>query len=1149
MGRYNNGVIFTNSQCIACNKCVSNCALMGANVSVVHNGKVHMEIDSRKCSDCGKCIDVCIHNARDFRDDADKFFKDLKKGVKISLILSPDFFAIYKENATEIIKRLRTAGVDKIYDGGYGREICAYLTAKYLKEAKKRPIDDRAFISNSCPALITVIQKYHPFLLPKLMPIQPPVMCSAIYAKKYLGDENKIAVLSACIANKDEVESQHTNGALSYNLTFAHVINRLPKLKDDSLSGELDLKALGFGSIVSVGGEFSDVVSTFFPRTETIISLHGFSSDGIDSLYLSLNEKFKDMQPLFAELSACRSGCISGPGIDRETYNRSVAYSNAIAIRKDAYNSFSDMDNPEKFWKQISSHFKYIRPDDFGRTYTDYSRQQFKVPQSAFDEIFIDMLKDNEQKQNINCGSCGYSSCKELAQAIAYGYSRKENCIHYMNDLLIKRYYTDAITGLMSREAFIREGNQLFMRNQDKNFIVAVGDVNKLKIINDLYGFATGNDALRQIAATLRQIAGEEGIVSRLGGGSFAICMENNVDNLQKLQSCKFFDSAALHISFPITMHFGIRIANYENGIGSAMDQASVCMDYSISSLQNTYTAFTQKNIERTHLEAEITSQMQPALDNGEFKIWFQPQYSSSTGEMVGAEALCRWIKEDGTIISPALFIPIAEKNGFIQLLDREIWTNVFAAVRSWLDAGIEPVPISINISRVSLESDKLYYYIKRLKENYNIPEHLIHFEITETAEMNSQGLLNERLGKIRSLGYSIAMDDFGSGYSSLNSLKDMPIDILKLDMGFMRGDDSMNRGGTIINYVVRMAQGLEYITVAEGVETHEQADFLRSIGVNVFQGFLYAKPMPEDVFVDLLKSSDVRVTIHRPRTFGQIDVRKFLSPDSPESLMFEDFTGAASIYEFDDKTESIVLIRANKKFLTMFEMDTLAFADVKKNLRKVISKQSFAVLIDSIKKAFNENTEVICESEVKTFVKENPRWLRSHVWEFSRNENRHSIYILTEDVTNEKITENTLAISNNQLGMMLDNSQVGMCLMHVNVNMKLIPWIGKTRVLRVNQMFTELSGFSRETVLNWTEKEALSVIHPLDRPGFMAVSFKAFVTKFKKPVSYDYRALTSEGKYVKVRIYATGVQQPDKSYMIITNYVLLDKNPKTPNE
>ncbi len=1143
MDRYNKGVIFTNDNCIACNKCISNCSLMGANVSVVKNGIVHMEIDSRKCNDCGKCINVCVHNARDFRDDSEAFFADLEKGEKISVILAPTFFGLYGNRAEGIIGCLKSLGVEKVYDGGFGREISAYLTAKHIKETRNLPAAERQFISNACPALVTVIQKYHPFLLGKLIPVQPASVATAIYAHKYLDDSNKIAYLSACVASKDEVISENTGGNLDYNISFMRVMEKLSQynLDDYKEKGSLDLTASGFGSLVAKGGAFSDLIAYFFPRTENIVPLVGFSEGNMTSLYLFNDEEYNEIHPIMAEVTACANGCISGPGFDGRTFDVKTTYKNIDKIKKRVYENNRDIENPEKFYKQIAAQFKYIRPEDFKRSYTDYSCQKFKVPKSAINEIFADMLKDTPQKQSINCRSCGYNSCQELVHAIAFGYSRKESCIHYMNDLLLKRINTDADTGLLTPPAFHRECGILMARNPNKNFIIAVGDVNKLKIINDLYNFEIGTSVLKQIAATLRQIAGEQGVVARLGGGSFALCMENTVDNLQRLQSCKAFDCSSLNITFPITMHFGIRITNVQSGLRSAMTQASLCMGNNISSVQNTFTVFTEKNIERTYLEADLTAKMQKALNNGEFNVWFQPQYSASSNKLVGAEALCRWIEPDGNIISPDLFIPVAEKNGFIRFLDEEIWGKVFAYVRSWLDEGIEPVPISINISRISLETDRIYYIVKRLKEKYQIPEKYIHFEITESATIKSQALLNTQISKLRELGYSIAMDDFGSGYSSLNSLKDMPIDILKLDMGFVNGDDSMNRGGTIINYVVRMAQGLEYITVAEGVETQEQADFLRSIGVNVFQGFLYAKPMPEKEFLTFLKTSDRQASLYRPRTFGQIDVRKFLTPDSSESLMFEDFTGPAAIFEYDDKTEALSLIRTNKKYLKLFEIESLTFAEVKKHLRQLVGKASTQLLIDTVKKSLSENTEATCSAEVRTYVKQNPIWIKNHIWEISHNGQKHSFYLLAEDITNEKITESTLEISNTQLGMMMDNSQIGMCLMHISVDFKSILSAIKIRVLRVNQTFTSISGFSEEEVLNWTEKEAMSVIHPLDRAGFKAMMVKAFLTRIKKPVSYDYRAVRKDGTYKKVRLLATGIQQPDKSFMLITNYLLLD--------
>jgi len=1116
---------------------------MGANVSVVKNGIVRMEIDSRKCNDCGRCISACVHNARDYRDDTDAFFDALERGEKISVILSPTFYGYYNKQSQAIIGCLKSLGVDKIYDGGYGREIAAYLFVKYLKETRDLPPEQRAFISNACPALVTVIQKYHPFLLSKIIPIQPAPVCSAIYAHLYLGDTNKIAYLTSCVASKDEVDSENTNGNINYNLTFSRVMERLKKYKLDDYKdkGQLDLTATGLGSLISRGGDFADILAYFFPRSENIITLKSFSEINMQSLYLFFDNEYRNVHPLFAEITACEGGCISGPGFDNSDFNFKKFSENINDIKKRVFDIYkNNIENPDKMWKILLSQFKYIRPEDFKRNYTDYSCQKFKIPKSAVDSIFEEMLKDTPQKQNINCGSCGYNTCHEMVRAIAFGYSRKESCIHYMNDLMVKRINTDSTTGIMSREAFIKAGQELFDNSPDSTFIVAVGDVNKLKIINDLYGFNVGNDALRRISATLKQITGEAGLLARLGGGMFALIMDNNVDNLQRLQSCKVFDSSSLHITFPLTMHFGIRITNNSLRITTALDQASLCMDYNISSVENTYTIYNEEYSKQTHIEADITSMMQPALENDEFKIWFQPQYSTGSEKLVGAEALCRWIKNDGTIISPGVFIPIAEKNGFIRSLDQHIWETVFKLIHNWLENGIKPVPISINISRISLESDRLYYIIKRLKERYNIPEQYIHFEITESAAINSYRYLNERIQKIRSLGFQIAMDDFGSGYSSLNSLRNMPIDILKLDMGFLRGEDNLNKGGTIITYLARMAQGLEYITVAEGVETQEQSDFLKSIGINIIQGFLYAKPMPENEFLKVLKDSMNQGVVQRPRTFGHVDVRKFMNPDSSESLMFEDFIGPAAIYEYDDETEKLHIIRVNKKYLSMIGMQDLVLADVKKNLRQLVSKKSYEEYLNAIKEAVVTGKETICFIEAKTYLKENPLWVKNHLWEISRNGHRHSMYFLAEDVTNEKITESTLIVSNNQLGMMLEQSQVGMCLFHLEVNLKRILHSLKLRVLRVNQTFLELSGFSEEEVLNWTEKEALNIIHPHDRPGFIASSVKAVLGKYQKPYSYEYRALRKDGSYIKVKLMVSGIQEPDKSFMLITNYIII---------
>ena len=246
---------------------------------------------------------------------------------------------------------------------------------------------------------------------------------------------------------------------------------------------------------------------------------------------------------------------------------------------------------------------------------------------------------------------------------------------------------------------------------------------------------------------------------------------------------------------------------------------------------------------------------MKSALANDEFVLYLQPQYDS-TKRLIGAEALSRWIRDDGKMISPGIFIPIFEKNGFIKEMDYHVWENGFKLIRTWMDSDSLPVPISVNISRVSLADDEIINKIKSLQEKYKIDPSLMHFEITESAYMENQDELIQRVGKIREMGFLIAMDDFGSGYSSLNTLKDVPLDILKLDMGFLRGNDSAGKGHSIIEHIINMAHDLDLTTIAEGVETIEQANFLNSLGCDVIQGYLYAKPMPISNYEELLQKS-----------------------------------------------------------------------------------------------------------------------------------------------------------------------------------------------------------------------------------------------------------------------------------------------------
>jgi EAL domain-containing protein (putative c-di-GMP-specific phosphodiesterase class I) len=450
------------------------------------------------------------------------------------------------------------------------------------------------------------------------------------------------------------------------------------------------------------------------------------------------------------------------------------------------------------------------------------------------------------------------------------------------------------------------------------------------------------------------------------------------------------------------------------------INSAILAMDQKITQQENTYSAFTQGLKKKQVDEAKLSSLMKSALDNNEFILWFQPQYSTSSNKLVGAEALCRWINNEGQIISPAIFIPVTEKNGFIRYLDKEIWRKAFGTLRRWIDEGYDPVPISINISRVSLESDGIYYTIKYLKDEYNIPPELVHFEITESAYIGDEGNFLQRINLIRSLGFKIAMDDFGNGYSSLNSLKDIPIDIIKLDMGFLNDNnniasekqeatDLQNRGGTIISSVIRMAQKLKYITVAEGVENQAQAQFLKSIGCDIIQGFLYAKPMPEDAFISLLKEKDKQFNINAKRDEGQFNIASFVNPTTQESYVFDHFVGAALIVEYNVAKAHTTILRTNNQAKDLFGVKDRSFDVINNLFSRFVQSVNGKAMREAFEKASKTLDEVKCEVRIHNLNIHNVKHIRSHIWQINTNQTSFVFYILFEDISEFRNLEESL--------------------------------------------------------------------------------------------------------------------------------------------
>lgn len=383
--------------------------------------------------------------------------------------------------------------------------------------------------------------------------------------------------------------------------------------------------------------------------------------------------------------------------------------------------------------------------------------------------------------------------------------------------------------------------------NPDKQIAFIQFDIDKFKIINEEYGVQKGDDLLLFINDTLSLICTDNQPYCRLTADIFMVVtpFENRewlIEFVHRIEDMlSGYDGMDYRLTFGISVVEDRTVHTRYHGDNASMARQSIK-----GNALNNIAFFTNEMKSELEKTKAIEDDMESALANGEFIILLQPKYSISTEKIIGAEALARWIHPKRGMIPPVEFIPVFEKNGFILKLDLYIWELACKKIRSWLDNGIKPVPVSVNISREYINSFDVEGAFLQLIAKYNIPIELLELEITESIE--SAGV--EKIVKnLKDAGFTLLMDDFGSGYSSLNVLKSTQFDVLKMDRGFLGEFMDSDRGRKIIEHTISMSQDIGLDIVAEGVETSEQAKFLSECGCDSAQGYYYSKPVSEEEF------------------------------------------------------------------------------------------------------------------------------------------------------------------------------------------------------------------------------------------------------------------------------------------------------------
>lgn len=409
--------------------------------------------------------------------------------------------------------------------------------------------------------------------------------------------------------------------------------------------------------------------------------------------------------------------------------------------------------------------------------------------------------------------------------------------------------YTDSLTRINNINKFYIRAAEILKRNKDTVYSIVCIDVNNFKYINETYGYKIGDTLLIQIAQKLNQTFKDDELCARVNNDHFVVLLksvfENPEDKYQSLERAFLNEINQGIIKFPISFSVGVyRVEDKNESVFSMVDKALLTLK-NVKKRKNIYFAYYSDDLLQKFIKNnQIENMMQPALDNHEFKVFLQPKIDLNTLSIIGAEALVRWMSPSKGFMQPDDFIPLFEKNGFIVKLDFYVLEECCKKIREWIDAGINPIPISVNQSRINLDDP---FYVEKLNDvlqKYEIPVNLIEIELTEGMFSSSNTKLVKIMERMRKIGFSISMDDFGSGYSSLNLLKEIPVDILKIDKGFLDETANSRKSRIIIAQVVSMARKLGMKVVCEGVEKEEQAAFLRKIHCDFAQGYLYAKPM-----------------------------------------------------------------------------------------------------------------------------------------------------------------------------------------------------------------------------------------------------------------------------------------------------------------
>ena len=689
---------------------------------------------------------------------------------------------------------------------------------------------------------------------------------------------------------------------------------------------------------------------------------------------------------------------------------------------------------------------------------------------------------------------------------------------------LMKR---DKLTGLYNREPFFQRVREMVDAHESGFYIMTCFDVDSFKVINDQYGMQKGDDVLRHIAEVFKKgFHPNGGLCCRMSADTFAVIYPATFQGTAEIEEIRRKSTRVEGLVVPIIFSIGrYTIDDLSLAASTMYDRANIAM----VSVKGRYDKKIAQYDESMRLyllhNQKIVQEMEAALETRQFEVWFQPQYNHSTDAMIGSEALVRWRHPRNGLIPPGKFIPIFEQNGFIYELDKFVWEEVCRYQRKWIDENRKPLPVSVNISRYDVLRPDLIDVIIGLVKKYRIPAELLRVEVTESAFSNSSQIIIDVVKALIEYGFTVEIDDFGSGYSSLNTLKDVPAQILKLDMKFLERSSDSQRGGNIVESVIRMAKWLGMSVIAEGVETKSQADFLRSVGCSYMQGYLFAKPMPVNEYEELcsgLKKEERLLTLE---TVENLNNNSFWDPDSMDTLIFNSYVGGACIFEYHNGV--VELLRATEKYAEVIgrvgmTVEEALKLDWKKHLDSTCRKR----LASDLEKSATDKNEVSGEF-IFIDLPDCPHktYLRSSIRVIASAGDRYLVYCTNENITAQREAEKREHDVAEKMSLIMANVSSGICATVRKPN-------GDYRIIFANDRFYSMYGYTKEQMDIEHDGSVLRVIHPDDLDRVLNI-VKGLESE-QDSATYEYRCIKRDGTEITARCSNTIAAFPGIDEMVL---------------